>query len=367
MLSNNDYVYGFDIINDDELKKILNKTEKQELKHRISPVYFFNSKKTRNTVRYHDSQNRLEVHENDVFDYRYEVVKKLGKGAFSNVYLCRDYKRNIQVAIKVIRNERRFHKQVNVEINLLDLLNTDKDYSPNVIRLLKSFDFRGDIFLVFPKFGIDLYSYYKNNEITEDDVKSFSYQIARGLDFIHSFFIIHMDLKPENILVKNNQLKIIDFGSSFVEKPTMKKDYVQSRYYRAPDVVFGQKTTTKIDIWSYGCIIYELATKTPLIPARCSKDLVIYYCYIMGYPPEYMESVYGNTEYFNEITRDLVSCQTIKGKFLYPKSFKWNYDNTVFKQLVLNCCLNWDSSKMLTASEILEHPYFYDDDSSDEN
>ena len=360
MLSNSDYVYGFNIINDDEFKKILNKTEKQELRHRVSPVYYFNTK-NRCQMNYYDDHNRLDVHETDVFDYRYEVIKKIGKGAFSNVYLCNDYKRDIKVAIKVIRNERRFHKQVKVEINLLDLLNTDKEYCPNVIRLLKTFDFRGDIFLVFPKFGVDLYTFYKKNDIPDKDLKSYAKQIVKGLDFLHSYFIIHMDLKPENILIQNKKLKIIDLGSSFVERPTMKKDYVQSRYYRAPDVVFGQKTTTKIDIWSYACIIYELATKTPLIPAKCSKDLVIHYCYIMGYPPEHMDSLYGKNEYFNEVTRDLVSCQTIKGKFLYPKSFKWSYHNTAFKQLVLTCCLNWDSSKMLTASEILEHPYFSDD------
>ena len=140
-----------------------------------------------------------------------------------NVYLCKDHKYKTDVAVKVIRNERRFHRQVRLEIEIYELLYTSENYSPFVIKLLKAFEFRKNRFLVFDNYGIDLYNYYKKNVIDNFDLKSFAYQIIKGLEFLHDFEIIHMDLKPENILVRDKHLKIIDLGSSFIQQPNMRK------------------------------------------------------------------------------------------------------------------------------------------------
>lgn len=365
-MKNDDYVYGFDIINNEECSSILSKTEKEELETRKSPVYYFNYINRCQTP-FYDSNNRLQVSDGDTFDYRYEVLYSLGKGAFSNVYLCKDHKYNSDVAVKVIRNERRFNKQVRVEIEIYNLLFRSKKYSPHVIKLLKAFEFRKNRFLVFDNYGIDLYNYYKKNMIDNYDLKSFSYQIIKGLDFLHSFEIIHMDLKPENILVRNKHLKIIDLGSSFIEQPNMRKDYVQSRYYRSPDVVFGLKTTTKIDIWSYGCILYELATGKPLISARTSKDLVIYYTHILGYPPKDMDCYYSNNEYFVKKSKELRSFKCERGKYLYPNTFEWKHPDIILKQMILQCCLGWDNKKRFSTRDLLKHPYFSIEDSDDES
>ena len=327
-MKNEDYVYGFDIINNSEFSSSLTKREREELKSRKSPVYHFNYINRYQQPLY-SSNNRLEVSDGDTFDYRYEVLYSLGKGAFSNVYLCKDHKYNSDVAVKVIRNERRFHKQVKLETEIYELLYTSENYSPFVIKLLKAFEYRKDRFLVFDNYGIDLYNYYKKNMIDSYDLKMFAYQIVKGLDFLHSFEIIHMDLKPENILVRNKHLKIIDLGSSFIEQPNMKKDYVQSRYYRSPDVVFKLRTTTKVDIWSYGCILYEMATRRPLIPAKSTKDLVLYYTHILGYPPKDMDCFYSKNDYFIKESKELPSFKCERGKYLLnaplPKEYKTSY------------------------------------------
>lgn len=363
MASEKNYIYAREILNDPDLIYFLTDDDIDELEYREEPVYYL-SKRRYIASQYnnsYDSDKRLLLREKDSIDFRYEVIRKLGKGAFGNVYLCQDHKRNMEVALKVLRKERRFHKQAKIEVGIYDVLNDSTKYNLNVIQMLKAFTYDENIFMVFPHFGIDLYSYYKNNVINSLDLQSFAKQIANGMEFIHSFSIIHMDLKPENILVHNNKhLKIIDLGSSLIKKEekTLYRDYIQSRYYRSPEVVFNMEITDKIDVWSYGCILYEMLTRTPLIPARSTNDLVIFYCHILGYPPKEMVNIYNDQKYFIHGTRELRNFKTKRGKFLYPNDFELKYSNIALKQLIFKYCLGWDSKKRFSMSEILKHPYF---------
>lgn len=85
-------------------------------------------------------------------------------------------------------------------------------------------------------------------------------QCLEALDYLHGLGIIHCDLKPENILIKNHQrceIKVIDLGSSCFLTDNLSL-HVQSRSYRAPEVILGNSYNQKIDIWSLGCILAEL-------------------------------------------------------------------------------------------------------------
>lgn len=333
------------ITNDiDEYNNVFYDTEKEPL------YYYSDNLDDKNT---YDNKNYLLIYPEDSIDYRYEIVERIGKGAFGKVYKAYDHKRNMMVALKAIRKEGRFHRQAKLEIGLYQLMMTnEKSYSRHVIPMYKWFISRGDYFLSFELFGEDMYNYYKKNIIGSKDLKSFSLQIAMGLEFIHSHGIIHMDLKPENILIKDKHLKIIDLGSSYMEQPNMLKDYVQSRYYRSPEVVFNIGVKISMDIWSYGCILYELAERKPLIPAKSQGELVVYYTYIMNYPPVNMKNIYDNKNY------PLSNRRIKNGTILIPNSFEWNHDNIYFKELIINGCLQWDPSKRLTAIEIMKHRYF---------
>lgn len=361
-----DYIYGSELLDNEETANRFTRLEKEELTVRSSPVYYYyQQNKTFTSFKYvqrtsYDHNNRLELYDNDAIDYRYEVLKELGHGAFGNVYLCYDHKHGMDVAVKVIRNERRFHKQAKIEIELYDLLNTVSPYSDNIIQLYKAFHFRSDLFMVFQNFGMNLYNYYRKHDIPEDDVKAFGRQIARGIEHLHNLDIIHMDLKPENIMIRDKHLKIIDLGSSMIKEETqvLKKNYVQSRYYRAPEVLFNTGISTKIDVWSYGCIIYELLTKEPLIPARSTFDLAIYYIHVLGYPPHDMTEIYSNPDFFTRKSRELLRFRTKKNKYLYPNDFKWHgIENEEFKKFIKINCLNWDPKKRSTMSDIISHPY----------
>lgn len=109
-------------------------------------------------------------------------------------------------------------------------------------------------------------------------VRSITRQVLTALDYLHSIGLIHCDLKPENILIRSLSkcvVKLIDFGSSsFVHDPH--SSYVQSRSYRAPEVVVGMPYGQKIDLWSLGCILVEIYTGRTLFCNRCAWCLFGY-------------------------------------------------------------------------------------------
>lgn len=109
-------------------------------------------------------------------------------------------------------------------------------------------------------YDCDLYYYIKQHEkkgMPNFDIKIISYQIFRGLLYIHSRGICHRDIKPHNILLKGKNGVICDFGSAKILKqgePNL--PYICSRCYRAPELIFGATHyTTMIDIWSMGCVL----------------------------------------------------------------------------------------------------------------
>ena len=113
-------------------------------------------------------------------------------------------------------------------------------------------------------------------------------QVLLGLEFIHSLQLMHCDLKPENILLKNyarGDVKVIDFGSSCFVTDHL-SSYVQSRSYRAPEVVLGLPYGQKIDIWSLGCIVAELWTGRVLFQNDSVQSMLARIAGIVGPFPE---------------------------------------------------------------------------------
>jgi len=100
--------------------------------------------------------------------------------------------------------------------------------------------------------------------------------------------IIHCDLKPENIILKNpnrTAIKIIDFGSSCFEKEKI-YTYIQSRFYRAPEIILGIPYTFAIDMWSFGCILFELCKGFPLFCSENEAEHIQCVMEIRGVPPK---------------------------------------------------------------------------------
>ncbi|NXG49174.1 DYRK4 kinase, partial [Psilopogon haemacephalus] len=214
----------------------------------------------------------------DHIAYRYEVLEVIGKGSFGQVAKCLDHKTNELVALKIIRNKKRFHSQALVEVKILDaLLKKDKDDTHNIIHMKEYFYFRNHFCISFELLGINLYELIKKNNFQGFSlslIRHFTQGVLRCLQVLYQERIIHCDLKPENILLYHNgqgSVKVIDFGSSCYEHQRV-YTYVQSRFYRSPEVILGHPYAMAVDMWSLGCIIAELYTGYPLFPGENEVD-----------------------------------------------------------------------------------------------
>lgn len=163
----------------------------------------------------------------------------------------------------------------------------------NIVRLYDVLHSDKKLTLVFEHCDQDLKKYFDslNGEIDLDVVKSFMYQLLRGLAFCHSHNVLHRDLKPQNLLInKNGELKLADFGLARAFGIPVKcySAEVVTLWYRPPDVLFGAKLyTTSIDMWSAGCIFAELANAgRPLFPGSDVDDQLKRIFKLLGTPTE---------------------------------------------------------------------------------
>ncbi|XP_036363387.1 dual specificity tyrosine-phosphorylation-regulated kinase 2-like [Octopus sinensis] len=241
----------------------------------------------------YDDENGSYLHvPHDHIAYRYEVLKIIGKGSFGQVVKAYDHKAQQHVALKMVRNEKRFHRQAQEEIRILEhLKKQDRDNSMNIVHMLEHFTFRNHICITFELLSMNLYELIKKNKFqgfTLQLVRKFAHSILQCLDSLHNNSIIHCDLKPENILLKQqgrSGIKVIDFGSSCYEHQRI-YTYIQSRFYRAPEVILGGKYGMPIDIWSLGCILAELLTGYPLFPGEDEGDQLACIIEMLGMPPQ---------------------------------------------------------------------------------
>uniref|UniRef100_A0A2P2JKC4 Uncharacterized protein LOC8284284 isoform X2 n=2 Tax=Rhizophora mucronata TaxID=61149 RepID=A0A2P2JKC4_RHIMU len=238
---------------------------------------------------------------------RYIVKDVLGHGTFGQVAKCWIPDTKSFVAIKIIKNLPAYHQQALVEVSILSTLN--KKYDPedehHIVRIHDYFVHQRHLCICFELLDTNLYELIKINQfrgLSLSIVQLFSKQILRGLGLLKVAGIIHCDLKPENILLctsmKPAEIKIIDFGSACMEDRTV-YSYIQSRYYRSPEVLLGYQYTTAIDMWSFGCIVAELFLGLPLFPGASEFDLLRRMIGILGgQPPDYLLKEAKNTSKF---------------------------------------------------------------------
>lgn len=133
-------------------------------------------------------------------------------------------------------------------------------------------------------------------------VKLYAYQLCRALGYIHALGICHRDVKPQNLLVnpETHVLKLCDFGSAKMLVPTEPNvSYICSRYYRAPELIFGATNyTTMIDIWSLGCVVGELLIGRPLFPGENGVEQLVEIVKILGTPTK--DEIYAMNENYKE-------------------------------------------------------------------
>jgi len=322
---------------------------------------------------YDDDRGDYTVVEHDHIAYRYEVLGILGKGSFGQVLRCMDHKRGQEVAVKVIRNKKRFHHQALIELKILEhLRHRDPENKHNVVHLLEYCYFRSHLCISFELLSINLYDFLKCNHFQGLPValiRRFAIQTLMSLRFLRRLKIIHCDLKPENILLRHpnkSAVTVIDFGSSCFEEEKV-YTYIQSRFYRSPEVMLGAPYSTAIDMWSLGCILAELYTGYPLFPGENEQEQVQCIMEIMGLPPPALLSQASRKKTFFDSQGNPRLVANSKGKKRHPGT----------KQLaqVLRCndpsflsflegCLEWDPRVRMTPEDALRHPWILEGSST---
>lgn len=204
--------------------------------------------------------------------------------------MCHDIKTGTDVALKISKNKKAEVENAAVEAKLLKkILGNDPD-KYGIVKMLDYFPFRHHFVIVFEYLDKNLYKYIKSPGFKSFDrilLKAISTQCVQALEHLREIGIIHCDLKPENVLFtdpKYNKIKIIDFGSACTDFKAG-FSYVQSRFYRSPEVVLGLPYNHAVDMWSFGCIVCELVTGNPLFPAINEKELLEFFIIRIGWPP----------------------------------------------------------------------------------
>jgi dual specificity tyrosine-phosphorylation-regulated kinase 2/3/4 len=311
---------------------------------------------SRNNWGFDTSKHHYIALNGDHLAFRYEILEFIGKGTFGQVLRCFDHCSREQVAVKVVKNKAKIFKQSNIEVKILNSLN----FHENIVKFLGSFTFRAHICMVFEMLSMNLYEYSKIHKfasVTFRDLQLFARQILNGLKWIHDKGVIHCDLKPENILfasAESSYLKIIDFGSScrYNEKVYT---YIQSRYYRAPEVILGLPYSFPIDLWSFGCILAELHLGYPLFPGENEAELLTKIVETVGLPPhQLIQQARRRKLFFEEDRGKNKEKYRMAGKRTLVELIGMNDLNFID---FLKDCLEWDPKTRITVAQALDHPW----------
>lgn len=382
-----------------------------------------------------DERGYINFIEGLVINQRYKLVAQIGKGTFSRVIKCVDKKISQKhqtkhyVAIKINRNVDKYQVAAKVEYEILQAIkNYDKDNVSFCAHLTSSFDYYGHRCFVFPLYGRSVYGFLSSNKYTpfaSVHVKQFAWQIIQAVKFLHKIKIIFTDLKPENIVfvtdrsirrtiaqldnslpsafqfwkmrMKNAgytdddircltveipidvRIKVIDFGSALFEA-RWHNHLVQTRHYRAPEVVLGMRWSFPIDIWSIGCIMLEFIYGRMVFNTHDSIDHLSQMTKMIGPMPDKIRNKIPNEVREAYFKRDgslklqnakisSVQCHPLKRYFESypspsdskrakdPKKPIIKQEDMVMMDLV-DKMLRWDPDERISAAEALQHPYF---------
>lgn len=221
----------------------------------------------------------------------YTDTRVIGNGSFGVVYQAKLCDTGEMVAIKKVLQDKRFK---NRELQIMRRLE-----HCNIVKLKYFFYSSGDkkdevylnlVLEYIPETVYKVARYYSKSKqtIPISFIKLYMYQLFRSLAYIHSLGICHRDIKPQNLLLAPDTgvLKLCDFGSAkHLVKGEPNVSYICSRYYRAPELIFGAiDYTTKIDVWSAGCVLAELLLGQPIFPGDSGVDQLVEIIKVLGTP-----------------------------------------------------------------------------------
>jgi len=293
----------------------------------------------------------------EVINFRYQVRRIIGRGAFGKVVEAWDLQNSEKVAIKFIKQKPGLEKHVHREIKTLEKLNKVDIEKGYIVRMLDCFEWNEFLCIVLEQLSVNLFQVLRSTNfkgLPLEEIRDFAWQLCMALRMFSfsSLQIVHCDLKPENIMLKDPNhlgIKVVDFGSACkAGKPFFR--YVQSRYYRAPEVLLELPYSAPIDMWSLGCILVELHTGTPLFCGENQEDQLLKIMKVLGPLPESMLK-----------TKKIHSEEPPCGLHYLLKDFRTQDSQTydTFLDLVSKMLI-YNPSERITPLEALKHRFFTD-------
>ena len=332
-----------------------------------------------------DSVGHFEGQRGESVGERYEVLKDVGIGTFGRVVECWDRFEKRKVAIKVVRRIKKYTESARIEAEILRDVNASKEPgSELLVKMYYHFEFRGHCCLVFERLGCSLYDFLKANDYRPfrlSCVRDFARQLLQAVACLHRMRLIHTDLKPENVLLCDSgscvertadnseyripvstSIKVIDFGGATYDDEH-KSSIVNTRQYRAPEVILALGWSLPSDLWSIGCIVAELFDGELLFATHSNTEHIALMERCLGYFPHAMidNSKYGS-KYFGQngqsrwqssLSRD---GQRHVRRMRTLREFVGEHRDTGLLDL-LGCLLELDPKRRATAQEALGMPF----------
>lgn len=332
-----------------------------------------------------DEEGHLIYRSGDILQDRYKILGTLGEGTFGKVVKVKDVEMDHSMALKIIKNVEKYREAAKLEINVLEkLADKDPDGAHLCVKMLDWFDYHGHMCIAFEMLGLSVFDFLKDNNYQPyplDQVRHIGYQLCYSVKFLHDNKLTHTDLKPENILfvdsdydlvynskkrrdvkrVKRTDVRLIDFGSATFDHEHH-STIVSTRHYRAPEVILELGWAQPCDVWSIGCILFELYLGITLFQTHDNREHLAMMQRILGEIPQRMARK-TKTKYFYKGRLDWDE-KSSAGRYVrdnckpllrYKQSDESEHNylfDLVFKML------DYDPSERITLKEALNHQFF---------
>lgn len=307
----------------------------------------------------HESTSVSEVEEH--ISQKYEIKKRLGKGAYGIVWKAVDRQTGEVVAVKKIFDAFRNRTDAQRTFREIMFLQEFGDH-PNIVKLLNVIRAHNDkdIYLIFEYMDTDLHAVIKKGTLLKDIHKRYvMYQLFKAIKYLHSGNVIHRDQKPSNVLLDTDCIvKMCDFGLARslnqIQEDSCNPaltEYVATRWYRAPEILLGSTRYTKgVDMWSLGCILGEMLLGKALFPGTSTINQIEKIMSAIPHPsPDDVLAI--KSEYGSSVIQRMLLKPQVPLEDLLQPSVPADALHLLKGLLVFN------PDKRLTAEQALEHPY----------